>query len=84
VVGPGAVCAGRKEVDAGLDQVSPDDTTLVRQIGITPVNARRGTEHGSRLGNLRWVIEQSFALPHWFRRLRIRWEISASTSTKHS
>ena len=22
-----------------------------------------------------WVVEQGFALLHWFRRLRIRWEI---------
>ncbi len=37
--------------------------------------ARRGTEHGSGLGVHRWVVEQSIALLHWFRRLRIRWEI---------
>ncbi|MEV0938176.1 IS5 family transposase [Streptomyces phaeochromogenes] len=47
----------------------------VRDAGITPVIARRGTEHGSGLGVHRWVVEQSFALLHWFRRLRIRWEI---------
>jgi transposase len=47
----------------------------VRAVGITPVIARRGTEHGSGLGAHRWVVEQSFALLHWFRRLRIRWEI---------
>jgi hypothetical protein len=39
------------------------------------VIARRGTEHGSGLGVHRWVVEQSIALLHWFRRLRIRWEI---------
>jgi len=55
----------------------------VRQKGITPVIARRGTEHGSGLGVHRWVIEQSIALLHWFRRLRIRWEI-ATTSTRRS
>jgi hypothetical protein len=27
------------------------------------------------LGKYRWVVEQTFALLHWFRRLRIRWEI---------
>jgi transposase len=37
--------------------------------------ARRGTFHGSGLGKYRWVVEQTFALLHWFRRLRIRWEI---------
>jgi transposase len=47
----------------------------VRAKGITPHIARRGTEHGSGLGKHRWVIEQSIALLHWFRRLRIRWEI---------
>nr|WP_157121982.1 IS5 family transposase [Nocardia miyunensis] len=48
---------------------------LVRDKGITPFIARRGVEHGSGLGVHRWVVEQSFALLHWFRRLRIRWEI---------
>ncbi len=43
--------------------------------GITPVIARRGTEHGSGLGMHRWMVEQSIALLHWFRRLWIRWEI---------
>lgn len=47
----------------------------VRELGITPVIARRGTEHGSGLGIYRWVAEAAFALLHWFRRLRIRWEI---------
>jgi len=47
----------------------------VRAKGITPHIARRGTEHGSGLGKHRWVIEQTIALLHWFRRLRIRWEI---------
>ena len=47
----------------------------VRAAGIKPAIARRGTEHGSGLGTYRWVVEQSIALLHWFRRLRIRWEI---------
>ena len=47
----------------------------VRAVGVTPVIAWRGTEHGSGLGQYRWVVEQTFALLHWFRRLRIRWEI---------
>jgi transposase len=47
----------------------------VRAVGVTPVIARRGTGHGSGLGRYRWVVEQTFALLHWFRRLRIRWEI---------
>jgi len=47
----------------------------VQQAGIAPVIARRGTEHGSGLGVHRWVVEQTIALLHWFRRLRARWEI---------
>ena len=43
--------------------------------GHRAVIARRGTEHGSGLGVHRWVVEQSFALLHWFRLWRIRWEI---------
>jgi transposase len=49
----------------------------VRELGIRPLIARRGTEHGSGLGKNRWVVEAAFALLHWFRRLRIRWEIRA-------
>ena len=48
----------------------------VRQKGVTPVIARRGTAYGSGLGVHRWAVEQSIALLYWFRRLRIRWEIS--------
>jgi transposase len=48
---------------------------LVQAKGITPVIARRGVQHGSGLGVHRWVVEQTNALLHWFRRLRIRWEI---------
>jgi hypothetical protein len=36
---------------------------------------RRGEQHDSGLGVYRWVVEQGSALLHWFRRLRIRWEI---------
>lgn len=49
----------------------------VRELGIRPLIARRGTEHGSGLGKNRWVVEAAFALLRWFRRLRIRWEIRA-------
>ena len=47
----------------------------VRGAGIKPVIARRGGQHDSGLGVYRWVVEQGFALLHWFRRLRIRSEI---------
>ena len=47
----------------------------VRERGIHPAIARRGTAHGSGLGALRWVVEQTISHLHGFRRLRIRWEI---------
>jgi uncharacterized protein YbjT (DUF2867 family) len=34
-----------------------------------------GSGRMALLGVYRWVVEQGFALLHWFRRLRIRWEI---------
>ncbi|MFF9770966.1 IS5 family transposase [Streptomyces sp. NPDC014636] len=48
---------------------------LVWDLGVKPLIARRGTEHGSGLGTQRWVVERRFAHLRWFRRLRIRWEI---------
>ncbi|MEW1841554.1 IS5 family transposase [Nonomuraea angiospora] len=48
---------------------------LVWRTGIKPIIARRGTPHGSGLGIHRWVVERTIALLHWFRRLRIRWEV---------
>ncbi|WP_189601600.1 IS5 family transposase [Streptomyces lateritius] len=48
---------------------------LVRDLGVKPLITRRGTEHGSGLGTQRRVVERAFAHLHWFRRLRIRWEI---------
>ncbi len=59
--------------DRGYDHERYRDQ--VRRLEITPVIARRGTGHGSGLGVHRWVVEGAFALLHWFRRLRIRWEI---------
>ncbi|WP_439098535.1 IS5 family transposase [Amycolatopsis vastitatis] len=47
---------------------------LVRDRGITPVITRRGTEHGSGLGTIRWPVERTFAWLKNFRRLRIRTE----------
>ena len=48
---------------------------LVRALGVKPLTARRGTEHGSGLGTQRRLAERAFAHLHWFRHLRIRWEI---------
>ncbi|MGW6890331.1 hypothetical protein [Streptomyces chartreusis] len=40
-----------------------------------PLIARCGTGHGSGLSTQRWVVERAVAHVHWFRRLRIRWEV---------
>ncbi|MDH6697510.1 transposase [Streptomyces sp. MAA16] len=48
---------------------------LVWDLGVKPRIARRGTGHDSGLGPQRWVVERAFAHLHWFRRLRVRWEI---------
>ena len=47
---------------------------VLRRRGITPVLARRRTEHGSGLGVTRWVVERTLSWLHQFRRLRIRYE----------
>ena len=47
---------------------------LVRERGITPVLARRQTEHGSGLGRARWVVERTFAWLHNFKRLLVRYD----------
>jgi transposase len=49
---------------------------LLRKRGVRPKIARRGVEHGSGLGKVRWVIERTFAWLHSFRRLRTRYERS--------
>jgi transposase len=68
----------RRKPDTLFADRAHDHDKYRRQVtaaGITPIIARRGTKHGSGLGKYRWVVEQTFALLHWFRRLRIRWEI---------
>jgi len=50
------------------------DREALRSIGTTPFLARRNTEHGSGLGQWRWVVERTFSWLHQFRRLRIRHE----------
>jgi transposase len=47
---------------------------LVRTRGITPIFARRQTEHGSGLGRVRWVVERTFAWLHHFKRLLVRYD----------
>ena len=46
----------------------------LRAKGIDPQIAQRGTDHGSGLGTVRWVVERTIAWYHGMKRLRIRWE----------
>jgi len=46
----------------------------LRERGILPVLAERGTPHGSGLGVFRWVVERTLAWIHQHRRLRVRYE----------
>ena len=42
--------------------------------GIEPIIPKRKTTGVKGLGKLRYVVEQTFALLHQFRRLAVRWE----------
>jgi transposase len=68
---------GKVYADRGYDH--DKYRQLLRERGITPVIARRGTGHGSGLGRRRWVVERTFAWLHAFRRLRTRYERRADT-----
>ena len=46
----------------------------LRQRGIRHRIARRGVEHGSGLGRVRWVVERTFAWLHAFKRLAVCYE----------
>jgi len=53
----------------------------LRQRGIQPFIAKRGTEHGSGLGVHRCVVEWVFSWLFKFRRLRVRYEKRADIHT---
>ena len=58
--------------DRGYDAESIRQGLRVRKI--IPLIAKRNTEHGSGLGQWRWVVERTFAWLNQFRRLRLRYE----------
>src|SRR5207244_6970352 len=57
-------------------QIFPPMPLLSGRVGllIMPLLAKRNTEHGSGLGEWRWVVERTFAWLNQFRRLRVRYE----------
>ena len=68
----------RKRPDAVLADRAYDAEEKIRQPlrdrGITPLIAKRNTEHDSGLGKYRWVVEAAFAWLFQYRRLRVRYE----------
>ncbi len=58
--------------DKGYDS-NPNRREL-RKRRILPVISRRGAPNIQGLGKLRYVVEQTFALLHQFKRLAVRWE----------
>lgn len=60
----------RLQGDRGYD--SEPVQRLLRWLGITPVLARRNTEHGSGLGVHRWYVERTISWLHSLGRLRRR------------
>ena len=53
---------------------SADHHAVLRWMGTEPVVARPGSPHGSGLGVERYVVEQTIAVLHQNRRLKVRYE----------
>jgi transposase len=70
--GPPLRKPGRVVADRAYDS-DPHRLALSAR-GIATSIARRNTPHGSGLGVWRWVSEQTIALLHQFRRLRVRYD----------
>ena len=47
---------------------------ILRWLGVVPLFAQRRREHGSGLGEQRYVVEQTIAALHHNRRLKVRYE----------
>jgi transposase len=78
-VGPvrGKVGRPRQRAERGLADRGYDHDKYRRELrnrGVKPQIARRGTDQGSSLGRERWVVERTFAWLHNLRRLRTRYE----------
>jgi transposase len=65
----------RLQGDRGYD--SEPLRHLLRWLGIVPILAERGTEHGSGLGVYRWFVERTLSWLHQFGRLRRRLDRTA-------
>jgi transposase len=63
--------------DAGYDCEAT--RTLLRWLGIQPHIRHRTKEHGSHLGRIRWVVERTISWIKGLRRMRVRYDRSATT-----
>ncbi|WP_410011342.1 IS5 family transposase [Streptomyces nigrescens] len=67
----------RRRPDALLGDKAYDSRAVRRELRkrrIVPVISREGAPNIQGLGKLRYVVEQTFALLHQFKRLAVRWE----------
>ncbi len=63
-----------KELLADRAYHSAPHAAILLWLGITPTIAQRGSGHGSGLGKDRYVVEQTIAVVHQNRRLKIRYD----------
>jgi transposase len=61
--------------DAGYDCEAT--RSLLRWLGIEPHLRKRGEQHGSHLGRVRWVVERTISWIKGLRRMRVRYDRSA-------
>lgn len=76
-VGRPATHPNQLYADAGYDCEAT--RTLLRWLGIEPHIRRRNERHGSHLGRVRWVIERTISWIKGLRRMRVRYDRSATT-----
>jgi transposase len=63
--------------DAGFDCEAT--RSILRWLGIEPHIRRRTGDHGSHLGRVRWVVERTISWVKGLRRMRIRYDRSATS-----
>lgn len=63
--------------DAGFDCEAT--RILLRWLGIEPHIRRRNSDHGSRLGRVRWVVERTISWIKGLRRMRVRYDRSQAS-----
>jgi transposase len=76
-VGRPATHPERLYADAGYDCEAT--RTLLRWLGIEPHIRQRNEKHGSHLGRVRWVVERTISWIKGLRRMRVRYDRSATT-----